>query len=52
MMNEIKSKDVNSKIDTTQKSIYDPLWAFPFKLIWKIIKFPVRVAWRILEIFG
>ena len=47
-----KSEYESREIDTTKKSIYDPLWAFPFKLIWKIIKFPVRVAWKILEIFG
>ncbi len=47
-----KSENESSEIDATKKSIYDPLWAFPFKLIWKIIKFPVRVALRILEIFS
>lgn len=42
--------NVAGEIDSREKSIYDPIWAFPFKLIWRIIKFPVKVVLRILEI--
>ena len=45
-----KVSNVAGEIDSREKSIYDPMWAFPFKLIWRIIKFPVRVVLRILEI--
>jgi len=49
-MRNLKSETVNGESSSPKKSIYDPLWAFPFKLIWKIIKFPVKLVLRILEL--
>ncbi len=43
---EVKSsskKDKSSQSKTAPKtSLFKPLWAFPFKLIWRIIKFILR----------
>lgn len=47
-----KVTNVASEIDSREKSIFDPIWAFPFKLIWRIIKFPVKLIWRILRFWG
>ena len=37
------------EINSPKRSIFDPLWAFPFKLIWKIIRIPVKIALSIIR---